>query len=446
MAGYISDFWREWQDWFYARMKQELDENGRVLPGGMRRVLDEFKAKSGNAKLTIRALDAKWKVMKLGHHSRTSLLAQHPPTVEPVTAEDVIRLQQEKRERARQIAQERDALQAVAGEKSFRAFIERLVVATAQEFPPPPKYTAPKAAPGVSTETMMQLLSDVHAYELVSAARTRGFNEYTAEVMAARLRRLVDTHVSIKQRLERGGWRYERLVIALNGDIVSGTIHELERHSDAPNIVRAVYGAGLLLAYVIRDLAAHYPGVDVFCISGNHGRLPDAKRMQQKDPTRNWDTMCYLFAREHLRSHEHIQWFIPDSYAVGYSVYDWRFLQFHGQDIKSWNSIPFYGINRYLGNINALEASRGESFHYAIVSHFHNTGTLSNNRTETFINGSVIGGNEFTVNALGKADRPAQWMISVHPEHGVTSRWPVLLDVPPDHPPYPSLPWIDTDA
>ena len=39
-------------------------------------------------------------------------------------------------------------------------------------------------------------------------------------------------------RMERGGgWSFPRLVLGVNGDMMSGTIHEVERHSDAPNVI-----------------------------------------------------------------------------------------------------------------------------------------------------------------------------------------------------------------
>ncbi len=377
----------------------------------------------------------RWQAMRDG---RAQVQPDLPPRPDPPPPETP----EQRAERVRDARLEREALQAVAGEKSLRAFLERLVRTAAHDFEPPARARPVKPSAKATRESVIQPISDLHAYELVSRARTRGFNEYTAEIMGARMRRLVETHLSIKDRMERGGgWAFERLVVACNGDLVSGTIHELERHADAPNIVQAVYGAGMLLAYVIRDLAAAYPEVEVFCTSGNHGRLPDARRMQQKDPTRNWDTLVCLFAREHLRRLGHVRWYIPDSYSVAYDVYGWRFLQTHGHDVKSWNAIPWYGLNRLVGNVNALEAARGTPIHYYLFSHFHSQSALEHAAGESFINGSVIGPNEFVINALGKADRPTQLMLCVHPEHGVTSRWPIRLDGAPDGEPYPVRPW-----
>jgi hypothetical protein len=166
----------------------------------------------------------------------------------------------------------------------------------------------------------------------------------------------------------------------------------------------------------------------VFVSPGNHGRLPDARKVQQKDPWRSWDVLIALLAREHLRGNSRITWHIPQSWSVAYEVQGWRFLQLHGHDVKSWMGIPFYGLNRMISTVGALEASRGSPVHYVLAGHFHTQSSLAHPVGEMFVNGSLIGATEFSVNALGRADKPTQWLLGVHREHGVTHRWPILCD------------------
>lgn len=366
--------------------------------------------------------------------STADLPAVPPP--DPVVEE------QERLNRRRQLSEERDLLKAVAGERSLRAFLESLVRDTAQRFDPPPRYKPPASVPGAVEETLVLMLSDWHAYEEVKAERTRGFNAYDAATFGRRVKRVVDAAISIKQRMERGkGWRFPRLIVSENGDLISGTIHELERHSDAPGVVHAAFGCARVLGQAIRDLSAHFVDVEVFCTPGNHGRFGDAKRMQQKDPWRSWDTLIALFAREKLDDCPNVRWHIPDAYSVAFDVYGWRFLQTHGHDVKSWNSIPWYGLNRLVGNINALESARGAVINHYLFGHFHTAASLPHAAGESFINGSLIGANEFAINALGKADKPCQWLLGVHPEHGVTHRWPLIALAEPDAEGYNVKPW-----
>lgn len=437
-----------WQDDLLAALATEL---AGPLRGVVERACDRsgvgfvqahnFLNRSGKAE--YRALkvaadgarDAAWNAAPKPVH----VVAPVAPPRDPVEVE------RERMALLRLRTQERDALKAVAGERSLRAMLDKLTRDVAAVFPTPPAYVPPPAVKsGATIETLMLLLNDWHAYEEVSAERMRGFNEYDGRIFGQRAWRVVQSLLSIKQRMERGnGWRFPKLVVAANGDFVTGTIHGLERHTDAPNIVWAVYGCSRVLAAALRDLSPHFAEIEVFCTSGNHGRLPDDHRMPQKDPTRNWDTMVYLLAREALRDVPNVKFFIPNSYAVAFEVEGWRFLQQHGHDIKSWNQIPHYGINRAVSNMNALEASRDRNIHGFLFAHFHQKAAMEHPSGEWWIGPSLIGGNEFTMNALGKVDRPGQLLLGVHPENWVTHQWTLRANAPADAPGYPVAPWVE---
>lgn len=365
-----------------------------------------------------------------------------PNPLPPKAPRDPVADAQAARERQRALADERRELEALAGERAIRSTLERLVSQTVPAWPTIPHKPLPAATGDTIEETLILHLSDWHAYQRVSEAGTRGFNQYDATTFARRVQHVVTTARQIATRLQKGGYRFPRLVIALNGDLVSGTIHEVERHTDAPSIVHAVYGTGMVLAQAIRDLATTFPAIDVFCTSGNHGRLPDARRIQQDDPWRSWDTLIALFAREALRATPRVTWHLPQAWSCAYEVEGWRVMQTHGHDVKSWNAIPWYGLNRLVTSINALEAGRGTPLNLWLFGHFHNASSLSQVQGEAFINGSLIGGTTFSINALGRSDRPSQWLLGVHRDHGVTHRWPLYADhLPDDVAGYDVQPW-----
>lgn len=343
----------------------------------------------------------------------------------------------------RDLRREREVLMAVSGEKSFRAYLEGIMRDVAPRFAALPPAPTKAIGPDTSTETMLFVFSDWHAFEEVKASRTLGFNEFTGPILCERVRRIVSSSLSIKQRLERGnGWRFPEAVIACNGDFISGTIHELEKHSDASNVVHAAYATGLLLAAAIRDLASHFTRVKVKCTAGNHGRLPDAKKKQMKEPTRTWDTAIYLYAMTALSGIDNVEWSIPESFFEVYNIEGWKFCQQHGDDIRSWNNVPYYGIDRFGRNMNALFNSRSERIDYFILSHFHSASEIpAPGGGESFINGSLIGGNEFSIGALGKSDRPVQWLFTINEEFGVASRWPIFGNGRKPMKPYPLPDW-----
>jgi hypothetical protein len=347
-----------------------------------------------------------------------------PPDPAPLP-HDPVEAERIRRDRVRDLREEREALTAVAGERSLRAMVESLFREIVPACSPPPKYTAPKANARNVRETALFHWSDWHYGEVVEEQRVRGFNSYDQEAATQRVRSMVTNARGILSRLRRGGYEFPRAVIAANGDLVTGSIHELEKHSNGKTIVESVVECGNLLAEAIRDVAADFERVDVFCTVGNHGRLPDARRMEQKSPLRNWDALVYFFAQCALRDVANVTVTIPDSYSVGYQIGEHRVLQQHGHEIKGWAGIPFYGIERYVSRITAMEARRNSAPDTYLVGHFHTATSLPHATGETFINGSLIGATEYSVNALGKADRPTQWLLGVHPEHGISHRWPV---------------------
>jgi hypothetical protein len=358
------------------------------------------------------------------------IMPDAPPGAPP---RDPVEVERERQDRVRSLREEREALQAIAGERNLRTYVEKLFRGLIPTLDPPPLFRATaRATRGVTVETPLLHYSDWHYGETVSADGTRGLNAYDVATAERRVDAVTANAVQIAERLRAGGgWHFPRIVVAVNGDLVTGTIHELERHGDHPNIIWSVYHAGMLLARQLRTLRAHFPAVDAFCTSGNHGRLPDARKMQSKDPTRNWDTMVALIAKTALADTPGVTLTIPDSYAVTYEVEGHTVLQSHGHDVKSWGGIPWYGINRVISGYNALEASRGGRIAAYLFGHFHSQTNLTYPGGEAFVNGSLIGGTEWTVNALGRADRPCQMLLGFHRDHGVTHRWPIYAEATP---------------
>jgi len=343
-----------------------------------------------------------------------------------------------------QIKELQKELNAAAKEKNLGDTLRELAEQTAPKLPPASPLWKPKPVTKERTiETMCQFWSDWHLFESVSLERTRGHQEYNAGIGAKRVGQNVAAHTSIVQRLRRSGWEFPELMVFLGGDFHPGTIHELERHSsDGANAVLHAYGTAWLIAQALRDLSRLYDKVKVAGVPGNHGRLPDAKRVQQKDPTRNWDYMIYLLVKQMLSEVENIEFWFPNSYAAQVEIRGWNFLLNHGHEIRSWMGIPWYGMKRKIAQITALEAARGNLIHYHLYGQFHQGTQIPHAAGEAFVNGSLPGGNEFSLEALGEMSPPSQLMFGVHEEHGVTHRWPVKLDRIEDGiPEYSVTPW-----
>lgn len=336
-------------------------------------------------------------------------------------------------------------IKAAAKEKALDDMLLDLFQESIPSLPDVPPLWSPSTATARITETAVSLVSDIHGFEHVSAERTRGHNVYTPEEMCRRMGNLVAAEHSILGSKRDAGWVFPNRVVMLLGDNVSGTIHELERHAHGANVVLAVDGVAWVIAQYLREVARMHEHVFVVGVGGNHGRLPDARRKQMKDPTRTWDYMIYLMLPWMLKDlQDKFTFWFPDAWAAQIQIEGYEFMMNHGDDIKSWAGIPWYGIERRTHKMLALEGARDNRIDYQVFGHFHTPASLSNPTGETFVNGCVIGGNEFALEALASAGPPKQWLLQVHEEHGVTGRWPLRLDTNRDEAPtFTATPWLD---
>lgn len=341
-------------------------------------------------------------------HLLADVVAGDPPPAKAAKVEKPVESAEDKAKRARELAIEREALRAVEGEKSFRHFLDTLVRDAA--FPFKPVAPPARASRGAKQTTRYPVLhlSDWHFEEIVKPAAVMGLNEYDAGVAARRVYRVVRAFLDWCRTQRAGGNAMPELLVALNGDFLTGVLHGLERHSSAPNVVRATLACGRLIALALRDLAANFPSVRVVGTVGNHGRLPDDKKVPTKDPTRSFDYIAYALARELLRETPHVAFTLPDSYGAVYDVGGHTVYQGHGNFVKQQMGIVGYGMRRFVANLAANMGAAGHSLRYALFGHFHQASSAEFAGVTAFIGPSLIGTQEYGFLSGGSVNRPAQ--------------------------------------
>jgi hypothetical protein len=363
------------------------------------------------------------------------------PDVQAKAIQQNLRLQAQKTELQREV-------KALAREKTVLEELRDLVEESL------PALDVPLDLPDLVTvlpdettvETMVVNIGDLHGGEKVAPERVKFMNEYNSEVCRARFGHYIETHLKIKEKLESsGGWYYPELVVNLLGDIVSGTIHEIENHSDH-TIIKTCMGMARMLAEGIAYLARHYPTVHVMGVVGNHGRLPDQRKKNHKEPERNWDYLIYLSVAQYLKDYSNVRCHFPSAYSIQMDIRGWRFQLAHFDDVKSWGGLPAYGLDRYARNQNSGEAMRGEHIDYFIGGHFHQKVEMDVGGAEVIVNGDMKGTDEWVQGFLGKNGCPRQSFFAVHEEHGITHRWDIKLANPsPDAPRFTITPWDECE-
>ncbi len=285
---------------------------------------------------------------------------------------------------------------------------------------------ASKELSGQQEEAML-IISDAHVGEFVSKDETDGLCEYDFEIHVRRFQYIADTIDRLNKHKIKVG--LTKLTIAVLGDMCSGNIHEeLEVSNEAHVVTQACMG-GYVFSQFLRDMSTMFPEVEVICLSGNHGRIQKQKRFKQKNL--DWDRVYYEIAAAYSRDLSNVSFTMPRStYWVG-DINGHTFLLFHGDHIRSWGGIPFYGVLRTVTNLKNQYAPHGRVIKYSVLGHFHTMGELADVHGDTILNGAFMGGNDFSLGAMAKVTYPGQQYFGVHPRIGRSWRYPLRLDTAP---------------
>lgn len=280
-------------------------------------------------------------------------------------------------------------------------------------------------------ETALLLLSDLHTGEVVRKDETGGINSYNFDVMKTRLKYLSNSIIDISQNKLRG-YKLPKLVIGALGDFVNGIIWEELVESAENTPIEWSEGTALVVAQFILELAQVFPEIEFTGVVGNHGRM--TKEIRYKRRYVNWDYVTYTLLSLLLRNQKNIKFTLPHSFWTLQEIEGKNFLFLHGDNINSWAGIPWYGIQRMVSRLEALLSSKKTAVDYVCLGHFHNAGTLDTFNGEIILNGSVMGGNEYSIGKLFLSSDANQFFAGVHNEKGLSWRYHMNLQNAPELP------------
>jgi hypothetical protein len=269
------------------------------------------------------------------------------------------------------------------------------------------------------------VLSDLHAAEVVSASETDNFAEYNFEIFCLRMQELLDSIIRIADIQRKGGAKLDILNVFSLGDLISGEIHlELLRTNEFP-LITSAFQLSSVLAQFLAKLSTHFKEIRFFGVGGNHDRIAKEKFMKGRYDEISriiYETLPLLTKR-----YKNIKYSAPKSPFMIANIYDWKYLLVHG-DMKISGAV-YGGMERLSREFKDMYRDRG-NFHKMVVGHYHNPADLDG----VIMNGSLIGGSEYSINAVRKNTEPSQKFFGVTKKRIKTWTYDILVkDTPSEH-------------
>lgn len=268
-----------------------------------------------------------------------------------------------------------------------------------------PIYEAPERAEGHGhPHAHVLLLSDTHVGEVVDREAMNGLGEYNFEICLQRMANIAKALVSFQNNRP---YPIDELRIWLLGDMTGGKHHQELAETNEFGLAMQSYLTGKMLGEFIESLVEAYPSIYVTGIAGNHPRMNP--KHQSKQVFDSFDWLAYQHVELYLSRYGSVTTQFPLAGFTVDHVAGKTILLGHGDGIKStMPGVPWGGVMRRFNELRKTYAQVGEHLDYFALGHFHQLNVVKG----IFMNGSVIGPNEYALKQFGAADPPEQLLLT----------------------------------
>jgi len=272
-------------------------------------------------------------------------------------------------------------------------------------------------------ETWLQMISDFHYGLRVKPVEIGGFFEYNSKVAKKELDYLLLKTCRI---LKYHPNHPDTLIITFLGDMIDNAImRDNQMAMIELQVTDQIMGVTELFTDYIIALSKYFKYIKCFGVYGNHGRITQS--VKGAHPKDNFDRIVYWGMQERLRGLDNISFEFTEAQHMLIGIEDWQFWLEHGDTVRSWAGIPFYGAKREKSNISDMLNKFSEKADYTLAGHFHTDAEFEN----IFMNGSFVGGDIFSVGRLRRMNIPSQTILGINKKHGVVWKRKIqLIDEP----------------
>lgn len=292
----------------------------------------------------------------------------------------------------------------------------------------PPEWAVPTNQGDAQRAVGLLYISDTHVGEVVRSEEVNGLNQYNPHIFQARLKRLIEATLKIVPRWA-SDCRLQGIVVALNGDLISGDIHDELRRTNALSSNDQVLLCAAEFAAAFRLLANAFGKVWVVVTPGNHGRSTE-KTHAKRTAALSYDSLIGQIIKQHFSSDPRIVVHIAPGRDAVYPILGHTVFQSHGDALGAGGGQGFAGpglpIIRGSKKVEYVGMVVDQRYEIILTAHYHS----SMNIGRVFANGSMIGWNEFALSIRATPEPPQQWLMLVTERWGVRERAEIKLEAP----------------
>lgn len=315
----------------------------------------------------------------------------------------------------------------------------------AHHYQRPPELILPKKPKSVGKGT--EQIAIAHLSDTQMGKRTASYDSVVGAERCHLFARKIVEITKVKQ----AGSTIKELRLYLGGDMVEGEYGNYPSQPydiDSPVIEQAMRTCPDIFEGMIYYFLRFFEKVKVVGVPGNHGR--GASRHQTRHNKTNWDRVCYLVLRDRILGSEvkakekcecgsnkwwknccgkemrkRVTFDIADEFWCLDRVWDWGNLIVHGDQIRGWAGIPYYGVQK---KTHGWADAMPNDWDNLLFGHFHTYAAGTINYRRWFCNGTTESANAYALEELAAAGPPSQRLLFMTEEHGIISDHQIFLE------------------
>lgn len=281
----------------------------------------------------------------------------------------------------------------------------------------------PHKKDGDSEAVVFMVGSDWHVEEKVLARTVNGLNSFNLGIAEKRAEAFFKNGVRLTKIVQKD-ISVKKIVLALLGDFISGSIHEELVENNTLSPIEAIIFVQNLLAgginYILKNTDVE---IEIICHSGNHARITKTTHYSTESGNSLEYGMYHSLAL-HFKNERRVKFHIADGYHSFCYVYEWNIRFHHGHAVRYGGGVGGLTIpaNKAIAQWNKGMPKRLIA-DLDVFGHFHQFLDVGG-----FIcNGSLIGYNAFAKSIKASYEEPRQAFFVIDKKRGKTFVAPIIL-------------------